>query len=168
MPPAEVKIFYGWNWPFFKRHEWCFKCKQQSENLVSLFIQLVEMCVSDKKNCIRSDIYFFIQPLHLDWPHWNFEMIFAYSRPDRYIVRPRLASAKSTWNNPKRTLNPSAHSKLSSRDQAKYPRTLTPSSCIAIQMNTERWNSFVENYFKTAKFKRLEPSMTYNNISTLS
>lgn len=62
-----------------------------------------------------------------------FMIVFAYSCPDRYMVRLRFASEKSTWNNPNRTLNPSAHSKLSSSDHAKYPRTLTPSSSIAVQ-----------------------------------
>lgn len=59
------------------------------------------------------------------------EIIFAYSLPDRYTARVSSASEKSTWNNPKRTLNPSAHSKLSISDHAKYPRTSTPSSSTA-------------------------------------
>lgn len=82
---------------------------------------------------IRIVTHIFSSYSYLDWPDRDFEMIFAYSRPDWYRVRLCFKSLKSTWNKPKRTLNPSAHSKLSIRDHAKYPRTLIPSSCIAIQ-----------------------------------
>lgn len=84
---------------------------------------------------------------------WCLEMIFAYSCPYRYMVRLSLASAKSTWNNPKRTLNPSAHSKLSISDHAKYPRTFTPSSCIAEHnKNTEGWCKIYKSVPQTESF----------------
>ena len=43
---------------------------------------------------------------------------------------------QSTWTNPKRCLKPSAHSRLSSNDHTKYPRTSTPSEAARPKART--------------------------------